>query len=143
MASHLLGSTPDLHMVVTDYDAQMCKIASKSLARFDARVEVEQADANSLPFQDGRFDFVLSCLMLHHTGDWQQTLREAIRVLRPGGRLVGFDILAGAPLHHPKRLATLVRRVQLEEFLPTLAVTDVRVRLGLTKSLVRFAATKK
>jgi len=142
-ARHLLDVNPDLHVVVTDYDGEMCKVASKSLGGFGARVEVEQADANALPFAGDRFDLVLSFLMLHHTGDWQQTLREAIRVLRPGGRLVGFDVLAGAPLHHPKRFAALIRRGQLEEFLPTLSVTDVRVRPGMARSLVRFAASKR
>jgi ubiquinone/menaquinone biosynthesis C-methylase UbiE len=143
MAHHLLAANPDLEMVVTDLDIDMCQVASRNLDRFGSSVDVEQADANALPFPDDSFDFVLSFLMLHHTGDWQQTLREAIRVLRPGGRLLGFDIVAGAPLHHPERLSRLMRHGQLEGFLPALPVTDIRVRIGLSKALVRFAATKK
>jgi ubiquinone/menaquinone biosynthesis C-methylase UbiE len=143
MARYLVEVNPDLRIVVTDLDAEMCKIAAKNLGGFGARAEVEQADANALPFADDRFDLVLSFLMLHHTGDWQQTLRESIRVLRPGGRLAGFDIVAGAPLHHRKRFAALIRRGQLEEFLPTLAVTGIRIRPALAHSLVRFSATKK
>ena len=81
--------------------------------------------------------------MLHHTGDWRQTLHESIRVLRPGGRLVGFDIVAGAPLHHPDRFATLMKRGELDEFVGTLPVRDIRIRLGLARTLVRFIATKR
>jgi ubiquinone/menaquinone biosynthesis C-methylase UbiE len=142
MAHHLLAVTPDLHMGVTDFDPDMCAVAARSLGRYGSRVVVEQADANRLPFADNSFDFVLSFLMLHHTGDWRQTVREATRVLRPGGRLVGFDLLAGAPLHHPERFATLMPRGELENFVPTLPLVDVRVRPGLTKTLVRFVATK-
>jgi ubiquinone/menaquinone biosynthesis C-methylase UbiE len=143
MAHHLLSVTPDLRLVETDFDPEMCAIASRNLGRFGTRAAVKQADANHLPFGDHTFDFVLSFLMLHHTGDWRSTLREAIRVLRPGGRLVGFDLVAGAPLHHPERASTLIQRGELAEFLPTLAVTDVRVRPGLAKMLVRFVATKR
>lgn len=143
MAHHLLRTTPDLHLVATDVDPDMCAAASRVLGAFAPRVTVQQADANDLPFADGSFDFVLSFLMLHHTGDWQRTVREAMRVLRPGGRFVGFDLVAGAPLHHPKRFHTLMRRGELEALLqaePTAARASVRP--GLAGALVRFVATR-
>lgn len=142
MAHHLLTVAPGLRLVVTDVDPAMCAIAARTLARFGTRVTVDQADANDLPFGDDSFDFVVSCLMLHHTGDWRQTLREAVRVLRPGGRLIGFDVVAGGPLHHPERFHTLMKRGELAEFLPSLPVVEARVRPGLAKTVVRFVATK-
>ena len=36
---------------------------------------------------------VLSWVMLHHTVEWERALAEAIRVLRPSGQLVGYDLL--------------------------------------------------
>jgi ubiquinone/menaquinone biosynthesis C-methylase UbiE len=143
MAHHLLSVTPDIRMIVTDVDADMCSIASRNLRRFGTTVIVQQADANDLPFGDGSLEYVLSFLMLHHTGDWRQTVQDAVRVLRPGGRFVGFDIEAGGPLHHPERFEVLIRRGELDRFLPTLPVTDVRIRSGLARMVVRFVATKK
>lgn len=49
--------------------------------------ELLQADAERLPFADGTFERVYSWGVLHHTPDTARAVREAIRVLAPGGRL--------------------------------------------------------
>jgi ubiquinone/menaquinone biosynthesis C-methylase UbiE len=49
--------------------------------------ELQVADAEQLPFADDRFDVVYSWGVLHHTPDTPRAIREAIRVLRPGGRI--------------------------------------------------------
>jgi SAM-dependent methyltransferase len=51
------------------------------------RGRVLVADAESLPFPDASFDRVYSWGVLHHTPDTARAVREAIRVLRPGGEL--------------------------------------------------------
>jgi arsenite methyltransferase len=54
------------------------------------RVEVADADARDLPFAEGSFDVVVSSLAISNIRDADgraQALREAVRVLRPGGRL--------------------------------------------------------
>ena len=50
-------------------------------------VEVVEADAEALPFADQSFDAAMLISMLHHVSDRPAALREARRVLRPGGRL--------------------------------------------------------
>ena len=54
------------------------------------RVEVVDADARDLPFEPASFDVVISSLAISNIRDSSgraQALREAVRVLRPGGRL--------------------------------------------------------
>ncbi len=54
------------------------------------QVEVADADARDLPFASGSFDLVVSSLAISNireAGGRAQALREAVRVLRPGGRL--------------------------------------------------------
>lgn len=54
----------------------------------DPRLRFEAADGNALPFEDDRFDVVLSWGSLEHiAGGYGGTLREIRRVLRPGGLL--------------------------------------------------------
>jgi SAM-dependent methyltransferase len=53
----------------------------------DLSSELQVADAERLPFEDGAFDVVYSWGVLHHTPDTPRAVAEAVRVLRPGGRL--------------------------------------------------------
>ena len=59
-------------------------------------VEVHVGDAHQLPFPDSSFDAVTMGFCLHHIPEPVQALREARRVLRPGGR-VAFAVWAAAP----------------------------------------------
>jgi ubiquinone/menaquinone biosynthesis C-methylase UbiE len=54
------------------------------LAGYHADLRV--ADAEHLPFSDGTFDVVYSYGVMHHSPDTAQCLREARRVLKPGGQ---------------------------------------------------------
>jgi SAM-dependent methyltransferase len=51
-------------------------------------VDVQQADAESLPFAADSFDLVWTWGVLHHSSSFDRCLGEASRVLRPGGRLM-------------------------------------------------------
>jgi arsenite methyltransferase len=62
--------------------------------RASERVEFAAADARDLPFPPESFDVVLSNLTFHNIHGSQErarALREAVRVLRPGGRMRVVD----------------------------------------------------
>jgi ubiquinone/menaquinone biosynthesis C-methylase UbiE len=99
MADELLRRFPEVRLTATDYDDAMVDVARDRLHTFGDRVDVRQADSRQLPFPDESFDVVVSFIMLHHVIDWEKALAEAVRVLRPGGRLVGFDLLDSRSMH--------------------------------------------
>lgn len=67
-------------------------LSAVSLARRKApRAAWMQADALRLPFADGSFEVVAFSSVLHHIPDFEPALREARRVLAPGGRVFAFD----------------------------------------------------
>ncbi len=144
MAARLLTEHAGLSLVATDVDDRMVAQARTRLSGFGGRATVQAADAAHLPFADGRFDLVLSFAMLHHVGCWEDAVAEALRVLRPGGRLVGYDALDAAPvrlLHCGEGdNVRLLRRGQLETHLAALGGHDVRTRNSRTGLAVRFCA---
>jgi SAM-dependent methyltransferase len=59
-------------------------------------VEVKTGDITRLPFSDASFDAVISMVVLHNIPSRQardEALRELVRVLKPGGRMVIFDLM--------------------------------------------------
>ena len=61
------------------------------------RVELHTGDMRVLPFADDSFDLVLSSLAVHNISGRagrEKAISEAVRVLRPGGRLMIVDVRA-------------------------------------------------
>lgn len=145
MAAEILRRHPDVRLTATDYDESMVAAARRRLAPYGDRAEVRQADATSLPFPDGSFDVALSFLMLHHVVEWEKALGELVRLLRPGGALVGYDLMGdrgGRRTHGREHEVRLMRRRELAAHLGALPVGTPRVRPAFGGVVARFAATR-
>jgi ubiquinone/menaquinone biosynthesis C-methylase UbiE len=86
---------------VTGIDASpsMVARATRKAAKAEAPAVFHVAVAEHLPFPDGRFDVVLSTLMLHHLprNTRQQCAREIRRVLKGSGRVLAVDFGRAKP----------------------------------------------
>jgi ubiquinone/menaquinone biosynthesis C-methylase UbiE len=61
------------------------------------RVDLETANMTALPFADDNFDVIVSSLAIHNIptrAGRQKAIDEAVRVLRPGGRMLVADVRA-------------------------------------------------
>ena len=75
-------------VIGTDMNREMLLRAQQKSRARRAPVAWVQGDAESLPFPDGRFDRVLIGFSTRNLTDLTAGLREMVRVLRPGGRLI-------------------------------------------------------
>jgi ubiquinone/menaquinone biosynthesis C-methylase UbiE len=78
---------------VTDLSPGMVEVAQCNARTLGFEVAGRVADAERIPYDDATFDLVIGHAVLHHIPDVEQTFREVLRVLKPGGRFV----FAGEP----------------------------------------------
>ena len=78
----------DLRLTATELSPEMLDIARRRAREIGSGAELRLADAQALEFPDERFDTVICTLGLCSIPDHVRAVREAARVLRPGGRLV-------------------------------------------------------
>jgi ubiquinone/menaquinone biosynthesis C-methylase UbiE len=90
----------------TDISPGMVETCRRNGERVGVEVHARVADAENLPYDDDTFDLVVGHAVLHHLPDVRTALREAHRVLRPGGLLV----IAGEPTRVGHAIVGVARR---------------------------------
>lgn len=84
-------------VVGVDYVTRMLDVAREKLVskQLGARISLVCGDAMLLPFADQSFDCVANAFLLRNVSDIPSTLRELVRVVKPGGRIVCLEISHG------------------------------------------------
>ncbi len=91
----------DVTVTGIDLSGGMLAEAAGRISDADTGARLLRADATAVPFPADAFDTVVATFALCSVPDVEATLVEALRVLRPGGRLLLADHVAG---HWPLRL---------------------------------------
>ena len=87
-------------LTLSDISGEMVKITQSRFSEAElksAHLNIVQADAQNLPFQDGSFDRIFSCLNLMLVPNAELVIKECARVLNSGG--LGVWIVWGRPEH--------------------------------------------
>ena len=74
-------------VVACDLTPELLEAGRTQAARLGASLEWHEADAEALPFGDGEFDVVVSCLGVMFAPRHQTCADELLRVCRPGGTI--------------------------------------------------------
>jgi ubiquinone/menaquinone biosynthesis C-methylase UbiE len=100
------------HVVAVDTSPAMCRHLETELARRSIdNADVLLGSASELPLADNSVDLVVSNYCFHHLNDEDKhrALAEAIRVLRPNGRLAVGDMMFQIGFRDARDRAVIVR----------------------------------
>jgi SAM-dependent methyltransferase len=89
-----------------------CDLSSKMLMKLKEKLpaaRIAQADATYLPFPSAHFEYVMTVHILHLIPSWRDVLREAARVLQPGGAYLNVRTWGSSGVSIRDRLRTFWR----------------------------------
>lgn len=128
----------DVNLTGVDWSGVMIETARHRASSLHRDVRLQQADATELPFPSTSFDTVVSTFAMCCVPDERAALAEAVRVLRPGGRLllldhVGSTVWPVRAVQHAVELATVP--LQNEHFTrrPVMTVRDLGLAVEETE----------
>ena len=91
-----------------DVDPVMIRLASRRQPQWTVgRLQFLVGDAQRLPYADGSMEAVFNYGIIHHLEDWEQGIREIVRVLKRGGGFYFEEI-------YPALYANVITRRLLE-----------------------------
>lgn len=118
-----------------DFSDNMLELATRIYGS-DERVSLIRGDVLNLPFRDESFDCVTAAYCLRNLKDVRAGVRELVRVLKPGGRMVVLDLSMPAA-----RVMSEIYKLYLGKIVPTLGwliVGHYDAYAHMLKSLERF-----
>ncbi|HEY8107687.1 MAG TPA: class I SAM-dependent methyltransferase [Gaiellaceae bacterium] len=93
VAIELAGASLDRTVVGVDQSPEMLAAGRERIARgeLNDRIELREGRAEDLPVGDAEFDAVTFTYLLRYVDDVPATLRELVRVVRPGGTVAMLE----------------------------------------------------
>ncbi|MCU0313896.1 MAG: arsenite methyltransferase [Solirubrobacteraceae bacterium] len=129
---------PSGRAIGVDMTEEMLTLARANAAAAGvANAEFVLGYLEELPLADASVDVVISNCVINLAGDKERVLREAARVLRPGGRLAVSDVIAGEGMDAATRadlaqwtgcIAGALTRAEFERALGAAGFTGVEIR---------------
>lgn len=127
LAVEIARRRPDLRWTGLDLSPDQIRRARRRGVDAGARVGFVEGNAQELPFDDDRFDAVVSVASVKHWPDPGRGLGECVRVLRPGGRLAVVEADRGCRLEDVRRF---VRGWKIPPWTRPLALVFFRVMVA-------------
>ena len=116
VAYTLCGQCPPAGIELTDFTPEMLDVARERMqagANMGVPVSFNEVDAHNLPYDDEAFTLVTCAYGLRNFSNRRRAMREAARVLAPGGRYVVLEF--GTP---PNAVWRALYRVYLNHMIP-------------------------
>jgi SAM-dependent methyltransferase len=121
-----------------DMTDEMLELARRNAAEAGVQnVEFLKGYIEDMPLADATVDVVISNCVINLSGDKPQVLREAARVLRPGGRVAVSDVIAGPDMDEQTRadmsawtgcIAGALTEVEFRHALESAGFADIEIR---------------
>jgi SAM-dependent methyltransferase len=126
--------------VALDIDFDLLAIGQERLT-MDSRCDREHSrfvagDGMRLPFRDASFDGIICMNALHHMPDYQATLAEMFRVLKPGGRAV-FSEPGEEHSKNPESILAMEQYGALEKDVVLSEIYDLAKAVGFRRMLLK------
>ncbi|AKF95460.1 demethylmenaquinone methyltransferase [Brevibacillus laterosporus] len=133
---------PNGKVVGLDFSQNMLNVGAYKVEKEGlSQVQLVNADAMKMPFEDNTFDFVTIGFALRNVPDVQTVLNEMTRVVKPGGKVVSLEV--SKPPFIPYRKLFYLYFYKVLPIVAKMVVNKYEEYAWLPQSLTNFPDSKE